>query len=129
MKDYFILMAMIFCHILDDFVLQAACLNKLKQESWWKEQKGYKDSYRSDYLYALFMHSASWAFMIMLPQAIALKFNVPFSFLLVWYVNTFIHGIIDNLKANYEILNLKQDQSIHILQILITFAIYLLLWR
>lgn len=40
-------------------------------------------------------------------------------------VNMVIHAIVDNLKANVKIINLIQDQSIHLIQIAITFLIFI----
>lgn len=67
-----VLVSMIFCHIIDDYVLQAPCLCNLKQKSWW-EKNAPDQKYRHDYLVGLLMHSISWAFMVMLPIIIALR--------------------------------------------------------
>lgn len=57
MNDLFILIFMIFCHIIDDYFLQGI-LASMKQKVWWKEN--YPDKiYSKDYLMALFMHSFS----------------------------------------------------------------------
>ena len=57
-----ILFAMIFCHIVDDYYLQG-WLASAKQKEWWKANA--PDSlYSLDYIWALIMHSFSWAFMI-----------------------------------------------------------------
>lgn len=66
----FILFTMIFCHIVDDYYLQG-WLASAKQKSWW-EKNAPEKLYKYDYLAALFMHSFSWSFMIMLPPTIAL---------------------------------------------------------
>jgi len=39
--------------------------------------------------------------------------------------NTLIHAIVDDLKANKHKINLIQDQTIHFMQILLTFAAYI----
>ena len=65
-----ILFTMIFCHIVDDYYLQG-WLASAKQKSWW-EKNAPEKLYKYDYLAALFMHSFSWSFMIMLPPTIAL---------------------------------------------------------
>ena len=41
----------------------------------------------------------------------------------VFIGNTIIHAVVDNLKANKLKINLVVDQSIHILQIIITYII------
>lgn len=123
MNNIFILLAMIFLHIIDDFKLQAGVLNYLKQKSWWKEQKEYRDLYKYDYISALIMHSFSWSFMIMLPIAFALNFNIG-KWIIAYIVNMFIHAFVDDLKANKLKINLVVDQSIHIVQIVVTWLIF-----
>ena len=70
MNKVFILLAMIFLHIVDDYKLQQGVLANLKQKSWWQNQISYKKLYEYDYIPALILHGFSWAFMIMLPIAI-----------------------------------------------------------
>jgi hypothetical protein len=119
MNYYFILLLMIFLHILDDYGLQAPCLCNLKQRSYW-EINAPNPLYRYDYLWALLMHSFSWSFMIMLPIAWAMSFNITIPFICVFIANVGIHALTDHLKANEYKINLWEDQIIHIGQILIT---------
>lgn len=119
----FIVLAMIFCHIVDDYYLQGI-LKHMKQISWW-EQNAPDPLYTHDYIVALLVHSFSWSFMILLPVAVWLSFQLDLVFILVFILNTVIHAIVDNLKANRKKINLIVDQSIHMTQILIT-AIVLL---
>ena len=125
MSKIFILLFMIMMHIVDDYYLQGI-LASMKQKSWWKKQSNYKDKYSNDYLMALMMHAFSWAFCIMLPIAINLKFEVDAFFAIMLGINFMIHAIVDNFKANELKINLVQDQTIHIIQILITFAVFCL---
>lgn len=125
MSIWFILAAMIFLHIIDDYVLQAPCLCDLKQKSFWEKNAPQK-MYKNDYLCALLMHSLSWSFMIMLPIAIALKFNVDINFFLMFIINAVFHAGIDDLKANKFRINLWQDQLTHIGQIVVTLVLYIL---
>ena len=119
---------MIFCHIVDDYYLQG-WLASAKQKKWWEENA--PDSlYKNDYKVALLVHSFSWAFSINLPVLVyALFFQIlptiilPYSILLV--VNMIIHYIVDNLKANKLVINLITDQSIHLFQVLISWAVYM----
>ena len=67
--EVFILLCMIFCHVVDDFCLQPGCLSFLKQKDWW-DKNAPEELYKKDYLMALFVHSFSWAFMIMLPLCV-----------------------------------------------------------
>ena len=121
MQPYVILLCMIFCHIVDDYYLQGL-LAKLKQKSYW-EHNAPDEMYKHDYLMALLMHSMSWAFMIMLPLLIYFNFEPPNSFLILWLANTAIHFVVDDLKANRRKINLIQDQTTHLLQIIITLVI------
>lgn len=123
MSVIFILLAMLFLHVLDDYVLQAPCLCNLKQKSFW-EKNAPERPYRFDYIIALVMHALSWSFMIMLPCAFALDFNVGCGFAFCFIFNTALHATIDHLKANVKVINLWADQTIHILQIIVTFIIF-----
>lgn len=122
MSVIFVLLWMIFNHVLDDYVLQSHCLGNLKQKDFWKENAPEK-KYRYDYLMALAMHSLSWAFMVMLPIAVHLGFNVDGDFLVIFCANTLIHFVVDDLKANRKQINLVIDQSIHLIQIVWTLFI------
>ena len=126
--NIFILLSMLFMHIVDDYYLQGI-LASMKQKAWWQKLESYKDFYKYDYIVALIMHSFSWAFMVMLPIALAMSFKVAAGFVVALLVNTVIHFIVDNLKANKKKINLVQDQSIHVVQIVTTFVLFLVFWR
>ena len=116
------LILMIFCHIIDDFVLQDK-FTYLKQKSWWikacKDDGLPFDKYKNDYKMALFEHSLEWSIAIILP--IIFLCNVPgWILLLSVIINTIIHYIVDNAKANQLRLNLIQDQLAHFIQIIVT---------
>ena len=115
----FILFVMIFAHIVDDYYLQGI-LASLKQKSWWENQKSYKPMYKYDYIVALIMHAFSWSFMISLP---ILYFGFTKWIAVAIILNTIIHGIVDDLKANKHKINLIVDQLIHIVQIVITWVL------
>ena len=117
-----ILLLMILCHVIDDFVLQPICLSKLKQEKWWKQHEEYKDLYKNDYKVALLIHSMSWSIMVMLP--IIFFVNVPqINIFLMFVLNTFIHYLTDDEKANKGTINLVTDQGIHFTQILMAWSL------
>lgn len=116
----FILFIMIFAHIVDDYYLQGI-LASLKQKTWWENQKSYKPMYKYDYIVALIMHAFSWSFMISLP---ILYFGFTKWIAVAIILNTIIHGIVDDLKANKHKINLIVDQSIHIVQIIITWILF-----
>lgn len=118
----FILLCMLFFHIVDDYYLQG-WLASAKQKSWWEKNSPDK-LYKYDYLMALFMHSFSWAFMIMLPLTVyAIAIDGTWCPLL-YIINLIIHFYIDDLKANKKKINLIQDQCVHIIQIVLTWLLY-----
>lgn len=121
MRCFALFICMFFCHIIDDYYLQGI-LASLKQRSWW-EKNAPEDMYRHDYIMGLIMHSVSWSFMIMLPLLVYFRFDPPAAFAVIWVVNAAVHGVVDDLKANKRKINLIQDQSAHIIQIIITLAI------
>jgi hypothetical protein len=109
---------MILAHIVDDYYLQGI-LASMKQKKWWLEQKGYKDMYKNDYKMALLMHSMSWSIIISLP--IMFFTTAPGAFIYTLFVlNAMMHYYIDNLKANELAISLVEDQSVHLIQILLT---------
>lgn len=121
--NLFIILVMIFCHIVDDYYLQG-WLASAKQKKWWEENAPQK-LYNHDYIMALIMHSMSWSFMIMLPIAISMSFNVSILFVIVFILNAVIHALVDNLKANKLQISLITDQLIHLLQIFVTATIFI----
>ena len=126
--NIFILICMLFAHIVDDYYLQGI-LASMKQKAWWQKQESYKDLYKYDYIVALIMHSFSWAFMVMMPIAFVMSFTITAGFIVALLVNTSIHCIVDNLKANKMKINLVVDQSIHVAQIVVTFVVFAICWR
>ena len=115
----FILLAMIFCHITDDFYLQGILVN-LKQKQWWKDNYP-DDLYKSDWIISLLLHSFSWSFMIHLPIAIyciANNIDCWLGYFVSVLTNTIIHAIIDHFKANKLSMSLTVDQIFHLLQII-----------
>ena len=118
MSNLFIVLWMIFFHIVDDYYLQG-WLASAKQKSWW-EKNAPDEMYDKDYIWALIMHSFSWTFMVMLPIAYVQEFNIGFGFFILFAFNIAIHAFTDNAKANWKIINLWQDQLVHMVQIIFT---------
>lgn len=121
MSNLFVILWMIFFHIVDDYYLQG-WLASAKQKSYW-EQNAPDKLYKHDYIWALIMHACSWSFMIMLPIAYVQQFNVGFPFFLFYVINVFVHAITDDAKANRKTINLWMDQFIHMGQIYFTVAL------
>ena len=124
MPNVILFFAMIFAHIIDDYFLQGI-LASMKQKEWWQNNAPDR-MYRFDYLAALLAHSFSWAFVISLPILImrCSALNTG-AYIIVLLANTGIHAFVDDLKANRKTINLITDQSIHIAQILLTWAVLL----
>lgn len=123
MNTCFIVLLMIFCHIVDDYYLQG-WLASAKQKKYWEENAPDK-MYKFDYIWALIMHSFSWAFMIMLPVAFIMSFQINVLFMVVFIANMIVHAMTDNEKANRFTINLWIDQIVHLSQIAITALILL----
>lgn len=124
MPKIFVLLSMIFLHIVDDYYLQGI-LASMKQKKWWK-MNAPQSMYRYDYIMALVTHGFSWAFMIMIPVVIYYGLdNLPiFLFVIYLIINWIIHCIVDHAKANLFKINLICDQLIHLLQIIVTFLVF-----
>ena len=123
-----LLIFMIFAHIVDDYYLQG-WLASAKTKNWWEKNAPNK-LYSKDYIMALFCHSLSWSIMVFLPILIYSLYNqIDLNwFYLVLPINLIIHAIIDDLKANKFKINLIIDQSIHFIQIFITWLIFVLFY-
>lgn len=120
-----LLITMIFLHIVDDYYLQGWFANA-KQKKYWIELPNYSEKYKFDYIVALIMHAFSWTYMVMLPIAASFDSELNFVFYIFFVLNMVIHAISDDQKANKCSINLVQDQTIHILQIIITFLVFCL---
>ena len=111
-----ILILMFFAHLVDDYFLQS-CLANLKQKKYWQENAP-QSLYKYDYIMALICHSLMWSISISIPLIIYGYF--------VWWlvpINMIIHAIVDDLKANRFKINLCIDQSIHFIQVVLTWAL------
>ena len=115
------LMLMILCHLLADYPLQG-WLAQAKSKSYWENAD---DKNKRDYIPALVCHCAMWGILVFLPLTF---FCDEFGwFWLALPTNIAIHYVVDNLKANKRAINLWQDQLIHFMQILVTWALWVLL--
>ena len=123
-----LLIFMLLAHITDDYYLQG-WLASAKTKNWWEKNAPDK-LYSKDYIMALFCHSLSWSIMVFLPILIYSLYNqIDLNwFYLVLPINLIIHAVIDDLKANKFKINLIIDQSIHFIQIFITWLIFVLFY-
>lgn len=115
----FVLVLMILGHLLADYPLQG-WLAQAKNKSYWnREDKKIKD----DWIAALICHATMWGILMFLP--IMLEDGV---FLDWWWLllpaNIAIHAFIDHLKANKKAICLIDDQLLHLLQIAITWMLW-----
>ena len=117
---------MIFAHIVDDYYLQGI-LAQMKQKQWWLKQDGYKSLYKDDYKMALLMHSMSWSIMILLPSMFLIEIS-PYLLLGAFVCNAVIHYYIDDLKANRGKINLIVDQTVHLMQVFVTWILLIQGW-
>lgn len=129
MNIYYILLFMIFMHIIDDFKLQGI-MASMKQKSWWEKQEGYNDKYRFDYIPALLCHAFSWSMMIHLPILVYYNFDMgaQWEFFIFMIISQFlVHAFIDNAKANWKAINLTYDQITHVYQIGLSWMLLIIL--
>lgn len=116
-----ILVLMLLGHLVADYTLQG-WLADGKQKSWWKKVCGGEipGKYKHDYISALVCHALYLSIFVCAPL------YASGYFLLAIILNTGVHAIVDDLKANRRMINLIQDQTIHLVQILITFAVLII---
>lgn len=122
-----LLFAMIWFHILDDFVMQSI-LAQMKQKKWWARNAP-QTLYEHDYIAALIAHSLSWSFSITIPL-LAAELLAPGTIWMsplpiIYILNAFFHCFVDDLKCNKFQINLWQDQTIHLAQIILTWILLL----
>ena len=111
------LVLMLTGHLIADYTLQG-WLADGKQKSWWGKvfNGNIPSKYRFDYIAALVCHSLYWSIFVCAP------FYESRFFLAAILINSTIHAIIDDLKANRHKINLIVDQVLHLVQMLVTFA-------
>ncbi len=114
------LVLMLVGHLIADYTLQG-WLADGKQKFWWRRMfnEDILSKYRFDYIAALVCHSLYWSIFVCAP------FYESRFFLVAILVNSLVHAIIDDLKANRYKINLIIDQVLHLLQRLVTFACFI----
>lgn len=132
MYECLLLMTMIFFHIIEDFKTQGI-LAKMKQKTFYEEYPYRLNMYRFDHIIALLMHAFSWTFMVYIPGIVYLilmekwsMFESEWTIYLVFFIiHMIIHALVDHAKANWKIINLIVDQTVHILQIIIIWITFI----
>lgn len=129
MKALMILTEMLFLHIFADYHLQGL-LAQMKQRAWWKKPaQGNPEMYSRDYRAALLTHSFEWSFVTMLPIFYSVYshdyiFGYAFGYIGLCIANTVFHYCVDDAKANQHVINLIQDQRLHLIQIIATWGFW-----
>ena len=122
---------------MDDFYLQGP-LADMKQIQWWNkklndlsnDKKDFvrlENLYRYDFLIALFLHGFSWTFMIMSVPMMVMIFTKHLHvvlYIVAFIINWFIHIVEDNFKCNYKTINLIADQTVHVIQVVLTWLTF-----
>lgn len=127
-----LILLVILLHLFADYTLQG-CLANLKTKDWWLDlfkkgsswvsYEGLVRKYGNDYRAGLFCHSLYWTLVTFAP-IIYLSESDRFIATTV-VLNTAVHYVVDDQKANAHTINLIQDQLIHLVQIAAT----IVAWR
>ena len=134
-----ILIEMLFLHCFADYHLQGI-LASMKQKEWWIKQAPNQSEfgrsmYKNDYKAALVVHSFEWSFVVLCPTlyyaTMKLSIYAIVLYLALLVVNTFFHCMVDDSKANKKMLNLVEDQILHLGQILFSWLLWTIIigWR
>lgn len=117
-----VLSLMVLGHLLADYPLQG-WLAQSKAKAYWENSP---EKNKKDYIPALICHAAMWGIMIFLPSVCwcGAEHSIGWIWLML-PINIAIHAIIDDLKANKKAINLWQDQLLHLVQIIVTWLIWL----
>lgn len=121
-----LVLLIILLHFYSDFNLQiGAKLDGMKQKIWWRRQfkKLKMDAvdakhYGHDFKCALLIHAFVWSILTFAPIIYLTKSVV--GILAIVVVNALLHAKIDDVKANEYVLNLIEDQVMHLIQIALT---------
>lgn len=118
-----VLLCMIYLHLVDDYKMQG-WLASAKSKNWWLVNSPYPtEKYEYDYIIALLEHGFMNSFMVHIPIYLWLCQNEKILLISV-LIFAIIHSFIDHLKANCKMINLIQDQIIHIVLIVIWWAYF-----
>lgn len=115
---------MIFLHFLFDFYIQTKSDSLIKRKDWWEKRHNGKSKRKYNHILGLLMHSFTWSFAILIPfylEAGTINY-------IALFINTIVHAIVDNLKANEKKLSSVEDQAIHFIQIGMTWFLLEMMW-
>ncbi len=115
---------MLTMHVIEDFHLQGRMAD-MKQKAFWAPYAEERPMYSHDYIVVLLLHGFEWSVLTSLPLLLVPGLN-PDVWVALVAVNAIIHALVDHCKCNLFRINLRQDQSYHILQICgMILAVYL----
>lgn len=121
-----LLVLMILGHLLADYPLQG-WLAQAKNKTYWENAP---KKNKHDYIPALVCHSFMWGIITFIPILLTSFFtNVRYEWVtyLLLAVAILTHYFVDNAKANEKVLNLWQDQLIHLGQIICSWLIFIII--
>lgn len=138
MKELLLFFGMFVMHYLGDWVLQTDVIAKYKQKDSWEDLIAKDRMYENDYSCVMELHCLFWSICIHVPIVIYEYITTGFiyedfpSFFEIFLlasiiINMIIHYVVDELKANRKLINLRTDQSLHYIQIAATLVVYLIL--
>ena len=142
-----VLFFMVLMHIIEDFHLQGI-MGNMKMKSWWAKSfqkvyaktdnpeqekwvKEYQKKTQFDYVSVLLLHGFEWSMFIHIPVLAVywftqgVVFDSTFMYVLcaVIFIQGLVHSVVDDRKANRLGISLVTDQSIHLIQILVSYLI------
>ena len=117
----FVWFLMMFMHYIGDWVLQTDKVADLKQKKNWEQ---YGPKYKNDYISVLSIHAFSWSFCVYTPLLLMEHNYAMYWYIAILIINSIIHFIIDDIKANRKLINLELDQTFHMVQLVVGFIIW-----
>lgn len=119
-----VFLLMLLCHIIDDFCLQLSFLSNAKQKKFWEP---YGEKYKNDWIPSIIIHGLEWSIMVHLPIMIMLPEVPGYCLFINILLQAACHSCIDHCKCNMLILNLAEDQILHLVQIILSVVLFFFL--
>jgi len=118
-----IVLTVLLFHFIADFTLQG-WLAQSKCKEWWLKNAPDR-KYEKDYICCLLCHGAYWSLFTYLPLIIFVV-GADIKLCIILLINTIVHAFIDDLKANWKLINLFEDQMFHAMQIAVTISMFII---
>ena len=120
MSEIVLLLLMLLAHIVEDFHLQGRMAD-MKQKIWWLKQTD-DPKYQHDYIPVLLLHGFEWAICVSIPVFFYTGFEPSMGYVFMACIMAILHSLVDHMKCNEMCINLVTDQAIHMVQIIVLFA-------